>query len=221
MFEAVKVRVRRWHMKTLKPFGNVPTEALRITAGDLSPVVAESLAQVFADVPAVEVVHGNLLDLNCDAIVSPANSFGDMGGGIDKAIDDLSQGKAQRRLLAVIAERYFGEIPVGMATILELSSKRFPYLIAAPTMRIPGSIAGSINAYLATRAILVAVKQFNETAKRPIRSLAVSGLGTGVGGLNATDAAQQMRTAYDAIIGEQWRKVQHPVMAPYAMRSAR
>ncbi|QEL13368.1 macro domain-containing protein [Limnoglobus roseus] len=221
MFDAVKSKIRRWHMKMLKPFGVVPPTALKLSLGDHSPFVAESLAQVFADVAAAEVVHGNLLDLDCDALVSPANSFGDMSGGIDKAIDDFYRGEAQSRLVAAIAERFLGELPVGMAVVLELSSKRFPFLIAAPTMRIPGSIAGSINAYLAMRAVLVAVKQFNETASRPIRSLAVCGLGTGVGGLHAADAALQMRTAYDSIIGEQWRQVQHPVLAPYAMRRAR
>ena len=64
-------------------------------------------------VPGVEVVHGNLLDLGCDAVVSPANSFGDMSGGIDKAIDDFHDGEAQRRVMAAIAEQFLGELPVG------------------------------------------------------------------------------------------------------------
>jgi O-acetyl-ADP-ribose deacetylase (regulator of RNase III) len=221
MLNTIRAKLRRWQMTTLKPFGTVPASAVRVSLGDLSQGVAEAMARVFHDVPAVEVVHGNLLDLTADAIVSPANSFGDMSGGIDKAIDDFHRGEAQSRLVAAISERFLGELPVGVAIVLELPSSRFPFLIAAPTMRIPGSIAGSINAYLAMRAVLVAVTQFNATATRPILSVAVPGLGTGVGGVHAADAALQMRTAYDAIVGGQWRQVQHPIQAPYAMRRAR
>ena len=81
-------------MVTLKRLGQVGAEALRVSFGDLSASVADRLAYHFHGVDAVEVVQGNLLDLDCDAIVSPANSFGDMGGGIDKAIDDFYGGEA-------------------------------------------------------------------------------------------------------------------------------
>src|SRR4051812_12500031 len=93
MFEALMRRIRRRRMVTLKPFGPVADDELRISLGDLSASVADRLAYYFHGVPAVEVVHGNLLDLDCQAIVSPANSFGDMSGGIDKAIDDFHRGE--------------------------------------------------------------------------------------------------------------------------------
>jgi len=34
----------------------------------------------------------------------------------------------------------------------------------------------------------------------------------------AAESAAQMRTAYDQIIGENWRTVLHSAMAPYVMR---
>lgn len=37
----------------------------------------------FAAASEVEVSHGDIFDLSADAIVSPANSFGFMDGGID------------------------------------------------------------------------------------------------------------------------------------------
>lgn len=208
-------------MNTLKPFGSVPPDSLRVSLGDVNPDVAEALASAFTDVAAAEVVQGNLLDLSCDAIVSPANSFGDMGGGIDKAIDDFHHGEAQRRVVAAIAQHFFGELPVGAALVVEVPTRRFPFVVAAPTIRVPGSVAGTINAYLAMRAALVAVLRYNATASRPIRSLAVPGLGTGVGGLSAEAAAEQMRTAYENVIGGAWREVAHPAMAPYALRGVR
>src|SRR5439155_1431675 len=72
-------------------------------------------------------------------------------------IDDFHHGEAQRRVRAAIADRYLGELPVGAALVVELPAPRFPFVVAAPTMRVPGSVAGSINAYLSLRAALVAV----------------------------------------------------------------
>jgi O-acetyl-ADP-ribose deacetylase (regulator of RNase III) len=221
LFQFLTRRVRRRRVATLKQFGDVPAGAIRVSLGDRNAEVADRLAFYFDRVPAVEVVHGNLLDLDCDAIVSPANSFGDMGGGIDKAIDDFHAGEAQKRVMAAIAEHCMGELPVGMALVVEVPARRFPHVVAAPTMRIPGSIAGTINAYLAMRGALVAVSRHNASAITPIRTIAVPGLGTGVGGLTATEAAEQMRVAYDNVIGGRWREVRQPAMAPFAFRGFR
>jgi len=206
-------------MKTWKPFGKGSTDSsLRLSLGDINREVAEAMAAAFHDVAAVEVVEGNLLDAGCEAIVSPANSFGDMGGGIDKAIDDFHQGEAQRAVVAAIAEHFFGELPVGMALVVELSTRHRPFLVVSPTMRVPGRLVAGINAYLAMRAALVAVQRHNARTDRPIARLAVPGLCTGVGGMPAQDAAEQMRAAYDSVIGEQWRHVVYPGLAPYALR---
>lgn len=201
-------------MDVVKPFGPACScAALRLHLGDLRRDVAQALAGAFEGIDAVEVVHGNLLDVDADAIVSPANSFGDMGGGIDKAIDDLHGGEAQRAVTAAIAERYLGELPVGVGLVVTLPGRRFRFVIVAPTMRIPGPVAGTIDAYLSMRGALVAV--LADPGQR-IRTLAVPGLGTGVGGTPIGDAARQMRVAYDNVIGGGWKRVVHPAMAPYA-----
>src|SRR5262245_11246209 len=152
MLESLVARMRRWRMKTVKPFGSTSSDRLRVSLSDTNPHVAQAMAAAFDGVAEVEVVEGNLLDLACDAVVSPANSFGDMSGGIDKAIDDFHRGEAQRRVMSAIAERYFGEQPVGMAVVVELPSRRFPFVVAAPTMRVPGSVTGTIHAHLSMRA---------------------------------------------------------------------
>ena len=36
------------------------------------------------DLPGVRVVRGSILELECDAVVSPANSFGFMDGNLDQ-----------------------------------------------------------------------------------------------------------------------------------------
>jgi O-acetyl-ADP-ribose deacetylase (regulator of RNase III) len=222
MFATLMARLRRWwRMNTLKPFGTHSAGSLLLSLGDTNATVARALASAFADVSAVEVVQGNLLDLDCDAIVSPANSFGDMSGGIDKAIDDFHHGEAQSRIRAAIAEQFFGELPVGVALVIELPSKRFPFMVAAPTMRVPGTVAATINAYLSMRAALVAVLRFNAERGQRIGSLAVPGLGTGVGGIHPEEAAEQMLAAYVNVVQGRWREVRHPVQAPYALRRVR
>ncbi len=218
MLDYAKALIRRWRMKTHKPFGRTSSDALRISLGDMKPEIAIALATAFAGADQVEVVEGNLLDLACDAIVSPANSFGDMGGGIDKAIDDFHRGAAQRALTNAIAEQFFGELPVGAALVVKLPGRRLSFVVAAPTMRIPGNVAGTINAYLSMRAALTAVLRHNDIADFAIRSLAVPGLCTGVGGMPHEKASEQMRIAYDSVIGGRWRQVSHPAMAPYALR---
>jgi O-acetyl-ADP-ribose deacetylase (regulator of RNase III) len=180
-------------MVTLKPLGQLGAGDVRVSLGDLSAPVADRLAYHFRGVPAVEVVHGNLLDLHCQAIVSPANSFGDMGGGIDKAIDDFHRGEAQRRVTAAIGEQHFGELPLGSALIVGLPSRRFGFVVAAPTVRVPGSVRGSLNAYLSLRAALPALLRHTAGGGPPIGSVAVPGLGTGVGGMDPGEAAEQMR----------------------------
>jgi O-acetyl-ADP-ribose deacetylase (regulator of RNase III) len=204
-------------MNLLKPMGR-QAGALAVSLCNRGSETARALADAFAGVPAVEVLEGNLLDLDCDALVSPANSFGDMGGGIDKAIDDFHGGAAQRAVMAAIAEQFYGELPVGMAVVVEVPARRFPFVVAAPTMRIPGDVSRTINAYLAMRAALVAVLRHNAAAGRTIRTIAIPGLCTGVGGMSPTRAARQMRAAYDNVAGGGWRQVAHMALAPYALR---
>lgn len=205
-------------MKVVKPVGrNRNPDLVKVSLCDEKLEVAQSLARYFQDVDGVEVLAGNLFDLDCDALVSPANSFGDMSGGIDQQIDRFYEEAAQRAAMGRIAERFHGELPVGTATILAMGTRRFPFLIVAPTMRVPGRVSGTLNAYLSMRAALVAVLDHNQGTLARIRSVAVPGLCTGVGGMGADEAGPQMRAAYDMIMLEGWKRIIHPVQAPFAL----
>jgi hypothetical protein len=73
-------------------------------------------------------------------------------------------------------------------------------MIAAPIMRIPENIAFTLNAYLAFRAIFIAINNFNESKpKRAIKSLVCPGLGTGIGSMEPAKCAAQMRVAFKLI----------------------
>ena len=140
-----------------------------------------------------------------------------MDGGIDQAIDRFYGGAAQRAVLDRIAERFYGELPVGSATVIGMPSVRFPFLVVAPTMRVPGDSRGTINAYLAMRAALIAVLDHNGGGAGRIASVATPGLCTGVGWMSADESASQMRAAYDMIVGGGWRGIIHPLQAPFAL----
>lgn len=165
----------------------------------------------FAGIGGVKVVASSITKIKTDAWATAGNSFGDMGGGVDKAIDDYFSGHAQTAVQAAIQRDYYGELPVGMAVVIQSLPKK-PALIYAPTMRVPGNIHGTINVYLAMRAILVAA------LKTGIKSLACPTLGTGVGGIMPDDAADQMFQAHRQIVLGEYRKVVHSLQAPYVMR---
>jgi O-acetyl-ADP-ribose deacetylase (regulator of RNase III) len=98
-----------------------------------------------------------------------------------------------------------------------MASRRVPFLVVAPTMRVPGDVRGTINSYLAMRAALAAVLDHNRDGRKPIASVAVPGLCTGVGGMSAEVSARQMRAAYDMIVCGEWRMVIHMALAPFAL----
>ncbi len=167
---------------------------------DSRPELCEKWKQVFSSYPEVEVLTGDYFQQSADAIVSPANSFGIMDGGLDLAIRNELGFQVETDIQEVIINKYHGEMPIGSAEIINIHHDNWSYMIAAPTMRIPENVAFTLNAYIAFRAILIAINSFNESKpKRPIKSLVCSGLGTGIGSMEAVKCAAQMRAAYKLI----------------------
>jgi len=169
---------------------------------DQSPHLVNAWRDAFSRFPEFHILKGDYFQQPADAMVSPANSFGIMDGGLDLAIRNEMGYSIQGRVQDVIVSRYHGELPVGAAEIVPTGDQRWKYLIAAPTMRIPESVSGTLNAYLVFRAILVAIENFNrQSGRREIDSLVCSGLGTGVGGMSPSRCARQMLLAYKAVLG--------------------
>lgn len=170
--------------------------------------LADAWRAAFEGVPQVTVVESSILEVEADALVSPANSFGYMDGGIDLEFSVRFGWGLQGRLQDRIARRHHGELPVGCADILETFQQRWPYLIAAPTMRVPSHLVDSVNPYLATRAALLLALHGTfpdgDQAGRPVRehvaTVAFPGMGTGVGGVPFDRCARQMRAAWDACV---------------------
>lgn len=177
---------------------------MQIHLRDINPEIVSAWQAAFADIPEVAVSLGDILEHRADAIVSPANSFGYMDGGVDLVYSKFFGWELEANLRARLTAQHYGELPVGQALLLATGHKEIPYLLSAPTMRVPGSIGNTVNVYLAFRAALIAVQQHNgSSSESAVHSLLVPGFGTGVGNMPAPRAAQQMRQAYDAVIGGQ------------------
>ncbi len=157
----------------------------------------------FDGVAGVVPATGDIFGAAVDAVVSPANSFGFMDGGIDRAYSLRFGWHVQDRLRAIIARDWDGELPIGLAVIVETGAADLPYLVAAPTLRAPVSVAQTLNAYLSFRAVLRAVRRHNAERPGSIRAIACPGMGTGTGEVPPGVCAKQMRAAWDEIEGGQ------------------
>ena len=169
---------------------------MKIILTDLKPQVIDAWKQVF---------QGSIFDVDCDAIVSPANSFGFMDGGIDMAISRHFGWHVQERVQKTIQSKFHGELIVGMADIVATDNPQIPYVIAAPTMRVPMLLEHtSVNVYLATRAVLLLIKfgsfPDGRAIDKIVKRVAIPGMGTGVGGFPPAICAKQMKQAVDDIL---------------------
>ena len=152
----------------------------------------------FSYLPNIEVVNNYFEWLpEFDCLVSPANSFGMMDGGMDAAIIKFFGRSLMTKVQQYILQEFLGEQPVGTSFIVETGHPKHPFLAHTPTMRVPMSIAGTDIPYVAMWAMLLAVRRHNQSSDRTIDSVACPGLGTGIGRVPYQEAARQMALAYD------------------------
>lgn len=164
---------------------------------DRNPELVAAWDACFAGTPNVETSHGDIFNVRADALVSPANSVGYMDGGIDAVYLDRFGRRLQDRMQALLRADDDGEVPVGQAVILATADREIPWLVSVPTMRVPGDVSNTVNAYLAFRAVVRAVRDHNVVGRLPpIGSVLCPGLATAIGKMPYAIAAQQMLLAY-------------------------
>lgn len=177
--------------------------AVSLVLCDRSQDMVRAWRSAFPEESGVRILNQNILATPADALAIPANSFGYTDGGIDMAISrEIFDWGLQDRLRTTIDTRHHGELLVGQAVVMPTGSGRVHHVIVAPTMRVPEDISDTVNVYLAMRAILLAADDYNSTAEpgQSIRTLAVPGLGAGVGKMPPVRAAQQMWMAYRSVV---------------------
>jgi O-acetyl-ADP-ribose deacetylase (regulator of RNase III) len=163
---------------------------------DLDKDLCVNLAEYFQQFENVAVIHSKFENLTkYDCMVSAANSFGLMDGGVDLAIINFFGTQLQSKVQKYIIENYDGEQPIGTSFIMKTDHKDHPYLAHTPTMRVPYSIQKTDYVYLAMKAMLKAVADHNKI-HNDIHSVVCTGLGTYYGKMDYEEAARLMSTAY-------------------------
>lgn len=170
---------------------------IKLVLVDPKPALCAAWHNHFDDLPNVEIVNGYFEQLpEFDCMVSAANSFGLMDGGVDLAIVRFFGLELEKRVQNYIVERYLGEQPLGTSFVIETEHEKHPFIAHTPTMRTPMTIALTDNVYNAMWAMLLAVSQHNTIKDQKIRTIACPGLGTATGQVPYEEAARQMATAY-------------------------
>lgn len=154
----------------------------------------------FAGSALVEFTACDVRDLmqqhpDVSAIVSPANCFGVMDGGIDIFYMQLFPGiqlRVQKRIESFGITTHLGRsiLPVGSAINVETDGG--VTIVCVPTMFLPEDIRGTENVYWATRGLLNLLHLAQSTGV-----VAVPCMGTGCGKLTASESASQVRRAFD------------------------
>jgi O-acetyl-ADP-ribose deacetylase (regulator of RNase III) len=175
---------------------------VELILADVQSAVVAEWQSFFKETPNVSIHHGSIFEVRCDALVSPANSFGFMDGGLDLWISHYFGWQVQERLQALIQRNHHGELLIGRAEIVPTDHEKIPYVIAAPTMRVPMMLGQeTVNVYLATRAILLLVEHGIMEDGRPLKEvvqrIAIPGMGTGTGHVPPNICARQMKQAVD------------------------
>lgn len=144
-----------------------------------------------------------------DCIVSPANSFGLMDGGVDLEINESLNYIDESLVRPQIKLQFFGEQPIGSCLLLKTHCSNYHYLAHTPTMRIPEDVSGTDIPYSAFRTLLITLLNHNKKLKnnksndktndRVIETILITPFCTGAGKIDPLTSARLMRLAYDNI----------------------
>lgn len=130
---------------------------------DMQEGMCQAWKTYFQDYATVSIFHGKFENVQSyDCIVSPANAYGLMDGGIDLALRNFFGMPLQYAVHKVIQQEFYGEQAVGTSFIVYTGNEEYPFLAHTPTMRVPTDIRGTQNVYEAMFAMLRAVANYNK-----------------------------------------------------------
>ena len=158
---------------------------------DVSAGMVIAWRAAFSGYPEVRIVEGSIVQVARGAVVSPANSYGEMGGGVDLVYRNHFGREIERRVQAKIQQTFGNYLPIGEPVLVETGSTVIPHLITAPTMFLPEPTTDG-TVYLAMAAVLKLARSRADV----LESIFCPGMGTGVGRLPFAAAASAMAKAY-------------------------
>ena len=170
---------------------------MKIYLLDINPEMTNALKKEFASFSEVEVVlddFKHFMDTHddIDCVVSPANSFGMMNGGYDKAITDYFGRTVEKRVQAFINKNYFGEQPIGTSIMVDIPSSHIK-LIHTPTMRLPSPVKDPLIIYQCMRTTLMMA------IKNNIHVIVIPAFGGATGKVSPSVVAKYMKEGYKQV----------------------
>ena len=164
----------------------------------MQPELADAFSQAFSGVQGVEIVRTDFASFmdghpEVAGVVSPANSFGLLTGGLDKALRGYFGKALQDAVRERIKNEWFGEQTVGTSMAVDIPGFPGKKLLHTPTMRTPSKIADDLIVYSCTRSALM------EAIKNGVDSVVIPGFGGGAGQIPVEAIAHHMRLAWDQI----------------------
>ena len=180
---------------------------MKIYLLDINKKMTDAWGKYFHPLRDIEIVNEDFATFmdkypNIEAVVSPANSFGLMDGGYDKAITDYFGEGFMKNVQETILRDWFGEQPVGTSMTVPIYNKRIinnlgvecnPILIHTPSMRTPEIIKDNRIIYQCMRTTLI------EAEKQEVGSIVIPAFGGLTGRVPYDEIAKMMFLAYRQI----------------------
>lgn len=165
---------------------------MRLYLIDISEDKIKSVKKYFGTEENVNCISINFLSFmeryTVDCVVSPANAFGLMDGGYDKAISEYFGEELQKKVQREILGRWGGHQPLG--TALTVSANEKIKLIHVPTMCVPSKIKDPFLIYECMRATLY------EAKSQGIQAIVIPLFGGLTGQVDAETVAKMMWLGY-------------------------
>ncbi len=128
---------------------------------------------------SIEIVHGDIADVDVDAIVNAANTDLKLGSGVAGAIKKRGGPSIQSE-----CDEY-GSISIGQAAITSAGELRAKYVIHAAAMHLGGAVNRASLEASTNNSLLIA-------SENGVKTLAFPAIGTGVGGFPLEECANIM-----------------------------
>ena len=175
-----------------------PLHPLKIYLLDINKEIVDCLKAEFSSYENVHVVHDDFkhfMDTHnyVECVVSPANSFGFMDGGYDKAIIDYFGKELEEDVQRYIKKHYYGEQLIGTSFIIDIPNTN-KQLIHTPTMIYPSAIKDPTIIYHCMRSTLMVA------IVNSISSIVIPSFGGATGKVKPRLIAKYMRLGYEQIM---------------------
>ena len=165
---------------------------------DINPEMTEAWSRIFCEDENIEIVNSELKaflknNKDIDGVVSPANSFGLMDGGYDKAITEYFGPFLYNAVQNTILDEYYGEQPVGTCIKVDIPGSNI-CLLHAPSMRTPEHIIDPRVIYSCMRCTLVVA------VREGLKKIVVPAFGGLTGAVPPRIIAYLMKQAYEDVV---------------------